>query len=218
MPLTARQLERLAIVVNPLAPTHGFSGEPGAVVIDFQASATAPQISAANAAVAAIDWSQSAQDLWEEQQGITGVIKTFAKRVATNVPNNTNALADVTGLTFQLKPNAHYVYSFLGAYTAVGTTIGISLAVNGPASPVLVRGLGCIAESATASRNGVFGVYNSPIAGQASGGATALPFWLDGNISTGAAGGAFSLRFASKTNNNLVTILAGSYGTLSLIG
>lgn len=211
-------LERLHATIAAVCPIHGVSGSQGSIRIDYDPSATAPQQTSAQAALAAFDWSQTAHDAWTQQQTLATVGRSNMIRLAVNRPTTSNALGDVVGMSFpNLKPNTHYAFSFAGAYTAVGATTGMSLAVNGPASPNLIRMIGCIAESATATRNGAAGAYDTPIAGTASGGATALPFWIEGNISTGANGGTLQLRFASETNGNTVTILAGSFGELKAV-
>jgi len=210
-------LNRLHETVAAVCPIHGVSGVQGDITISFN-GATAPQQTAANSAVSSFDWSQAAHDIWLAARTGNPVLRHAMVRLSANRQTTSNALSDVAGLEFQLKPNTHYSFAFVGAYTAVGATTGISLAVNGPASPSLVRVVGCIAESATTTRNGATGAYNTAIAGLASGGATAMTFWIDGNISTGAAGGTFILRFASETNGNAVTILSGSMGELKEIG
>lgn len=215
-PLDKQRLLALHVALNaiPLAvvgtrfndpdvgPASGVSVDPSSL----QASA--------QATIDAWDWSQSAQDLYTIIQTGKKVGQITPVRLAANRTNSTNVLADVTGMSFQLAPNSHYVYQFVGAYSTVGATTGLQLAVNGPASPVLVRVVGRIATSVTAQFNDVASVYDGLIAATASAGATALPFYLDGNVSTGATGGLFTLRFRSEINGNLVTIFSGSYGLL----
>lgn len=123
------------------------------------------------------------------------------------------------GLAFDLAPNAHYAFEFVGAYSTAANTTGIALAVNGPASPALVRVVTQIAESlAGATRYGTAGAYDTPTTGAGSAGATPLPFFVRGNVSTGENGGTFGLRFASEVGGSQVTILAGSYGLLHVVG
>lgn len=206
---------RLDAALAAVCPIHGTSGDPP--VIQFKAEATAPQQSAATAALASFDFSQAADDLWTAQQSNAVVGRIAPVRLTANRVNSTNVLADVTDLAFQLLPNRHYVFNFAGAYTAAAGTTGLSLAINGPASPTLFRLLGRIAEGATAIRQGAASAYNTAITGANSGGATAMPFWIEGNISTGAAGGLLQLRFASEVNASAVTVLAGSWGELKAV-
>lgn len=166
----------------------------------------------------AFDTSQAAQDAWNAQQSGKTVGRITPVRIGVDRVNSTVNLADVTGLSFQLAANSHYAFSFIGAYTAAAGTTGLQLAVNGPASPALIRMVATIAESATATRQGAAGAYDTPVNGTASGGATALPFYIDGNISTGATAGMFTLRFRSEVGGSAVTILSGSYGLLYGIG
>lgn len=63
---------RLDTTIAAVCPISGTSGEQGSVRIDFAPGATAPQQTAANNALAAFDWSQAAQDAWENLQSRTG--------------------------------------------------------------------------------------------------------------------------------------------------
>jgi hypothetical protein len=212
-------LDRLDSAIKAAGiPIDGVSGEQGSIVIQFRPEATAQNQTDAAAIVAAFDWSDAAHNAWLAEQRAATVGRINLVRLAANRVNSTNVLADVTDLSFPLKPNSHYVFAFTGAYTAQAGTTGLSLGMNGPVSPALFRLIGAIAESATATRQGATGAFNTALTGTASGGATALPFWLEGNISTNAAGGMLQLRFASEVNGSTVTILAGSWGELKAVG
>lgn len=207
-------LNRLHEAINAAGVAAvGVRGAQGAVTVD-----PANLQAAAQATIDAFDWSQAAHDLWLSARTGSPVLRHSMVRLGTSRNNSTNVLADVTGLSFELKPNTHYAFSFTGAYTAAAGTTGLSLAVNGPASPSVLGVVACIAESATATRQGVGVAYNTALTGTASGGATRMPFWIDGNITTGASGGTFTLRFASEVNGNQVTILQGSMGELKEVG
>lgn len=143
---------------------------------------------------------------------ITGVRKG-ADEATTAV-----SFVDCAGLTFQLAPNRHYKFKFAGAYTAAAGTTGLQISVNGPASPIFMRAVGVIYTAVGTPFAGAIGAYDTPIAALASGGATPLPFEIEGTISTGAAGGAFGLRFRSEVNGSAVTILRGSFGELVAAG
>lgn len=197
-------------VVSVSVGVHGDSSTVTVLPADLQDEA--------QATINAFDWSQAAQDAWQATQNGAVVILGRAVRLGANRQTSSNALSDVTGLSFSLKANTHYAFRFTGAYTAQAGTTGLSLAVNGPASPNLVRMVGQIHESATAVRGGATAAYDTALTGANSGGATPLPFWVEGNISTGASGGTLALRFASEVNGNQVTILAGSMGELKAVG
>lgn len=209
----ATHLLRLHEAVSAVAPIFGVSGVQGSVRIDFN-GATQPQIDAANAVVTGFDWSQATDDLWaaKAKQRVIGGITPV--RLGADRTNSTVNFADCTGLSFELAPNSHYAFEFVGAYTAAAGTTGLQIAINGPASPNLVAAASQIATSATAVQNGVAANYDVGNNATASGGATALPFWIKGNISTGANGGTFVLRFRSEIAASTVTIKAGSYGLL----
>lgn len=139
-------------------------------------------------------------------------------RVAADAVTSSAAFADVPNLQFVLAPNAHYRFTFVGAYTAAASTTGLQLSVNGPANPTFMRAVGKIHTAASTVFGSAIGAYDAPIAALASGAAVALPFEITGTISTGAAGGIFSLRFRTEINASAVTILRGSFGELVSIG
>lgn len=56
---------RLHETVSAVCPILGVSGPQGSVRVDYAPAATVPQQAAAQAAVAAFDWSAGAQTAWE---------------------------------------------------------------------------------------------------------------------------------------------------------
>ncbi len=207
-------LARLHESIEAVCPIHGVSGSQGNIRIDYKPEATAQQQTDAQAVLAAFDWSPVIQDMWERRKQERKVGNVKAVRLGADRVNSTVNFADCTGLEFDLAPNSHYAFEFTGAYTAAAGTTGLQLSVNGPASPNLVVAAGQIATSATAVQSGVIAAYDAGLNATASGGSTALPFFVKGNISTGAAGGTFVLRFRSEVAASAVTIKAGSYGLL----
>lgn len=167
---------------------------------------------AAQPTIDAFDQSPAAQQAWA---GSKSIGQSFPKRLGALRTNSTSTFADVDGLEWQLVANAHYIFDFAGYYSADTAATGITLSINGPPSPVLFRMGGMIVTSQTTAAYGAIAAYDDPIAGASSGGATPAPFWLSGNISTGAAGGKLVLRFRSETTGQAVNILAGSRGTIS---
>lgn len=206
-------IARLDEAIRAVAPIHGVSGVQGAIVITYN-GANAGQITAAQAVVAGFDYSQAADDLWLSRAKQRAIGSITPVRLGVDRSNSTVNFADCTGLWFVLAPNSHYAFEFVGAYTAAAGTTGLQLAVNGPASPSLLAMTGQISTSATAVQNGVAAAYDTGINATASGGVTALPFFIKGNISTGANGETFVLRFRSEVGGSAVTIKAGSYGLL----
>lgn len=209
-------IARLHEAVAAVAPIFGVGIGPApkyAVTIHFD-NATAQQQANAQAVVAAFDRSQGAEDLWQSRRKQRTIGNIHAVRLGSDRTNNTTSFADCTGLSFDLAPDSHYAFEFTGAYNAAAGTTGLQLALDGPASPVLLRAVGQICTSATAVINGGIIAYDSGINATASGGATPLPFFLKGNISTGRNGGAFTLRFRSEIAGSQVQIFSGSYGLL----
>lgn len=209
---------RIHQTIAALAPIHGVRvGTPGNSATCsnvFQASATGPQITAANAALAAFDWSAPTQATWEAQQAAANIAGPPVRcKLNADLPNSTNVLADCPGLSFQLAANASYGFQFDGTYTAAAATTGLQIGLNGPASSFITAAL-FVWESATgAHRVLVASAFNTPVLGAASTGATALPFRIWGNLTTTAAG-LFVVRFRSEVNGSAVTIKRGSTGLL----
>lgn len=186
------------------------------VRLEWQAGASDVQKAAAR--LAAQTLTQADYDAAAERERTAQVGQGVVVRLAANRTNSLITLADATGLSWQLKANTHYLFEFYGSFTAAAGATGIGLAVNGPGTPTLLRVNACVAESAQASRNAVLTAYDQTLLGQTSAGPTPLPFWLDGAVTTGAAGGPFVLRFRSEVAGNAVTVLAGSYGVLRAVG
>lgn len=215
MDILSRLTQGLTLAGIPLDGVALLDGVAHTVRLDFMAAATQPQRDAAQALVAAFDWSDVAQAAWELQQHQATIGAMTIRRTSAGQSNSTITLADVTGLSFELAPNSHYRFRFVGGYTsAVGTT-GLSLAVNGPASPLWMSFAAQIAMTGATAAFGVGTAYNTPSTAPTGGGATPLPFTLEGTISTGDTGGTLSLRFASEVGGSTVTILRGTIGELA---
>lgn len=193
----------------------GISGPTGGPIVVSPESLQA----AANATIAAFDWSQAAQDAWLAQQAQATIGTINVKRLS--VPRSTStgpAWSNVTGLEWTLLPNRHYVFTFDGAYTSAASTTGLQLALSGPVSPlVFVCGIE-IAETATVWRTAAVSAYDTGGNSTASLGATPLLFHIFGNISTNSAGGTLQLRFRTEVNTSQVTVAAGSYSELKAVG
>lgn len=207
---------RLHQTIAALAPIHGISvgteGQSGSCVINFN-GATAPQIAAANAALAAFDWTAPTQAIWDAQQAAANPFGPPVRcKLNADVPNSTNVLANCAGLSFQLAANASYGFQFDGSFTAAAATTGLQLALNGPAASFISACL-FVWESAIAHRTLAASAYETPVLGTASAGATALPFRIWGNLTTTAAG-LFVVRFRSEVNGSAVTVKRGSTGLL----
>lgn len=62
-------IERLTAAIAAVCPIHGIQGGTQATAeIDYKAEATTEQRAAAEAALAAFDWSDAAQSAWERQK------------------------------------------------------------------------------------------------------------------------------------------------------
>jgi hypothetical protein len=156
----------------------------------------------------------AAEKLLNEQNAGKRVGAITPVRLAASVTNSTVNFANVGGLSWQLAANSHYVFEITGVYTAAAPTTGLQIAVNGPASPVMVRAVGNIGVSSSSSVLGVAAAYDVAIGATSSGGSTGLPFTLNGNISTGPTAGPFGLRIRSGVAGSAVTVISGSYAFL----
>lgn len=191
--------------------------DPPRAELRLPTSATDQQRGSAHAALAQFDWVLAKDAAWVAGVHVGRVQDIRKRRKTADEAFASNAFADVADLQIPLAPNTHYDFEFEGAYTAAAATTGLQLSVSGPASPTFIRFVGQIAESVTAVRNAAGGAYDAPIAGAASGGATALPFRLRGSISTGAAGGLFKLRARTEVNGSAATVLRGSIVKVSAV-
>jgi hypothetical protein len=209
-------LQRLHETLAAVAPVVGVSGVQGAIRIDYDPAPTPGEQAAAEAALAAFDWGQGAHDLWLTRKTSREVGRASLVRLLANRQNNALAYADVTGLSFELDANAHYLFRFDGAYTSTANTVGCWIAVNGPANPADF-GAGIIvytAANAPSSRAVAgYDVGAEPTASQA---ATPMIFQIFGNISTNAAG-LLIVRFRPEVAGT-VTIRQGAQGQLFGVG
>lgn len=179
------------------------AGTVKAQVIAFAASIDGGQVTLAPSQVVIAGWG-------DEQ--VVGV------RLSADQTTSSPSFVDVPGLSFLLAPNSHYKFKFKGAYTAAVGTTGLQLSVNGPASPIFMRAVGVIYTATGTPFAAAIGAYDAAIAALASGGATSLPFEVEGTISTNVVGGAFTLRARSEVNGSAVTLLRGSFGELIAVG
>lgn len=208
-------LSRLLDALSAVCPMDGAAyvngvDSTGGVRLDYAAGATGPQQAAAQAALASFDWSQSAHDAWLLEQDAKVLGATRGRRKTADEAFSSNAFSDVADLQFLLAPNTHYKFRIVGAYTSAASATGAQFSVTGPASPDFLAFVGQVHETATTVRGVAGGAYDVALAGAASAGATPMPFWLEGSISTGAQGGLFKLRARSETNGTAITVKRGS--------
>lgn len=139
-------------------------------------------------------------------------------RKSADQATTSNAFQDCTDLEFTLAPNTHYKFRFSGAYSTAGTTTGLQLSVNGPASPLFMAAIARMWTTPTAVFAAAISNYDVAVAATTGPGATPVPFSIEGTISTNSAGGPFRLRFRSETAGQSVTIRRGSIGELIAVG
>ena len=137
---------------------------------------------------------------------------SFGVRLKADRSTTADTFQNVVGLSFQLEANRHYAFAFDGVYHAQAGTVGLWLALNGPAFSFM-GGVVEIATSTTAWQSQAFANYDVGPQPTGSGGATPLPWHIYGTISTTAAG-LLIVRGRSEVNGSNVTIRQGSFGKL----
>jgi hypothetical protein len=134
--------------------------------------------------------------------------------------NNTTTLADTTGLGLTLAASTTYSFEYYVLFQSAATNTGISLAVNGPASPLVSYAVNIpVAADGAGSQGGTFSGWGTALddvvvgTGVQTANTTYLAH-IHGVIQTGAAGGTLLPRFRSETASTNVTIKGGSWGAV----
>lgn len=135
-----------------------------------------------------------------------------AHSVASDQTSSSTSYADVTGLTASVAANTTYVFEAYIIWQSSGSTEGIGLAVNGPASPTLLVSH----AAANASANyyqfiTVATAYDTGALATSGAGATDRAAHVRGVITTGASSGTFAIRYRAETGGaNSATVKTGS--------
>lgn len=134
-----------------------------------------------------------------------------AHTVASDQTSTSTSYADVTGMTASVAANKTYVFEAYINWTSSGSTEGIGLAINGPASPTsLVAHVGINAGANYYQFSGN-STYDAGVVATSGAGATVRIAHVRGVITTGASSGTFAIRYRSETgSSNSVTVAAGS--------
>jgi hypothetical protein len=207
----AQAIQVLYPLAEPLRDFAVYDTGTGPVITFWDTAALGVQPTQAQ--LDAVTQAQVDALLAQQRQAVIGA-QTIRRTTAGQTITGT-ALVDVAGLSFELAPNSHYKFRFVGGYTSAVSTTGLSLAVNGPAAPVWMSFAAQIAMTGSTAAFGVGSAYNTASTAPTGGGATPLPFTLEGTISTGDVGGTFTLRAAAEVAGSTVTILRGSIGELA---
>ena len=145
----------------------------------------------------------AANPTWAAVSGGTGNASTV---ILDSNYSLTTSFADV-GIGFSLDANTDYTFEFIVFLTTNATTTGADIAVNGPASPTLLR-----YEQNTRSLS-VTTSYDNNQANSTGPGATATPYYIRGTIRNGANSGTLALRAKCESGGS-GTVLAGTHGRL----
>lgn len=134
-----------------------------------------------------------------------------AHTVASDQTSTSTSYADVTGMTASVAANKTYVFEAYINWTSSGSTEGIGLAINGPASPTsLVAHVGINAGANYYQFSGN-ATYDSGVVATSGAAATVRIAHVRGVITTGASSGTFAIRYRAETgSSNSVTVAAGS--------
>lgn len=126
--------------------------------------------------------------------------------------------SSVTGLSFSLAANSTYTFQCNVIFQSTATTVGVKLAVNGPAGPVLAMYQTNIPISLTASTSGSARAYDSGTATASVDSTNSnLHGTIWGTIANGTLASNLVLRAGAETAPGLVTIKAGSNCVLNAI-
>lgn len=140
----------------------------------------------------------------------------IAKLSADLAAVTTTALADVTGLSFDLVANRYYSFQFWVRFSTAATTTGAKFAVNAPANSHIVYQ---VQTSLTAAAAGAptFRMANAADVGIASASvnvANASMLCLISGIVRPTADGTLIVRVGTEVAASGVTVMAGSCGVL----
>ena len=133
--------------------------------------------------------------------------------------SSSTSFADVTGMGFAVEASHVYHFRYVVFFNTNATSVGIRLAVNGPASPTLLKLGGFISTGAGGQNDSTIAqgsttAYDTPVIITTTGpGGTNAFAIIEGLFSNGVNAGTLILRHASETAT-ATTIEAGSFGTL----
>lgn len=138
--------------------------------------------------------------------------------VASDQTSTSTSYADVTGLTAAVAANTTYQFEAYINWTSSGSTEGIGLAINGPASPtVLVVHVG-INAGANYYQFAGNATYDSGVVATSGASATVRIAHVRGVITTGGTSGTLAIRYRAETGStNSATVVAGSSLILTAI-
>jgi hypothetical protein len=129
-------------------------------------------------------------------------------------PNTTTTLADVTGLSFSVKAGVSYRFEFFVVYQTAATTTGITLSVNGPASPTALAFWVDVPSNATTRVLGNRRTYDTGATGAGVDTINSNVLAIVRGVITPSADGTLIVRYASEVGSSGVTVKAGSTGYL----
>lgn len=127
------------------------------------------------------------------------------------------ALADCTGLSFEVAANTDYAFSFVIVFQSAATSTGLALSINGPAAPIETAWMSEIqltgGASTTASQEKALAAPDvSHVTSSIDAANTRRVARLEGVWRNGANAGTVTVRFASEVAGSAVTIKRGSWG------
>lgn len=154
-----------------------------------------------------------------DHSGLTGIPSSgiTGKRKASSESFSSTSFADSTGLTFPVAASTRYGFVFYVYYFTNATTVGIRLAINGPAGAT--GRFGVIMSTAAAGDNVNTGIsqgtaLDTAILSTAAGpGASPAVAIVSGSMDVAGTSGTLALRHASETAT-ATTIEQGSWGYL----
>lgn len=121
-----------------------------------------------------------------------------------------NTIADVTGLSFDVRSGEMYQFDFLICYAAAATTTGSRWSVNGPADPALLSYISEYALTATSKTVNNAIAYDIPAASNTTSAATSGNIAIITGFIKPSVDGTVIARFASEVTASAITAKAGS--------
>lgn len=129
----------------------------------------------------------------------------------TNNNGTANTIADVTGLSFNVKSGSRYYFRFFIQYTAAVTTTGSRWSINGPATTSLIYNSQYSLGATTITTNEGLTAYNTPAACNTDSAATGGNIAMIEGIIVPSADGTVIARFASEVSSSAIVAKAGSF-------
>ena len=159
------------------------------------------------------DW-RTVHDIWPNVA--PGIAKSGTMRVASDVANSTQTMANVTGLTFNALAGKTYSFRFVLEASSTAAACGLFYQFTGPASPTKFRfRIEFFAIGPTLTHEEISG-FSTPTSNPSQLTANKITI-IEGIFINGVNAGAMQMQFRCEAAAETVTIGAGSNGEWRLL-